>query len=248
MYMEVIRKYSPKNILLLGSTPELRDELTLYQKKFPEAQCVIADQSPMMLWGMLQYSSHTDPEKEVWVKGKWEELPLAQGTFDLIIGDLVVRQFPAEEQHGFFQKIASLMSPQGVFVARYHAPLSFEQEQTVVLAEKFFSKSQGIYNPEAVGEFVMNLLIATADIERRRTRFHSAQEFLDRSIHSSQNTTEKHLLQQVRLNAFSSEFEVSIQTHTDITVVLSSYFSKIETYVAQDYRDSQSFPIFAVRL
>ena len=105
-----------KNVLLLGSTPELRDLLAT----LPGARIYIADFSYRMSMAMLRFTEAADPLKETWVKANWLELPFPENFFDVILGDLVLQQFPSELEQEFLGKIGALLGGGGSLISRFH--------------------------------------------------------------------------------------------------------------------------------
>jgi len=104
-----------KRILLLGSTPELRDLLARY---YHVSKIYLCDFSWKMLEGMTQEVKIADSEKEIWIKADWMDIPFPQSFFDIIIGDLVFMQFPPDQIGSFLKKISGLLSEGGIFIIR----------------------------------------------------------------------------------------------------------------------------------
>lgn len=115
-YKEFIdSKKNKSRILLLGSTPELRDLLADY---YPQSKIFINDFSWRMIVAMIEYLKIADPEKEIWVKSDWLENPFPDKYFDVVVGDLLLLQFSPEQEPVFLNKINRILSGGGKFIMR----------------------------------------------------------------------------------------------------------------------------------
>ena len=113
-----------KRILLLGSTPELRD---LFARYYHVSKIYLCDFSWKMLEKMTQELKIADPEKEIWIKADWMDIPTPQNFFDVIIGDLVFMQFPPDQIGSFLKKISGLLSEKGIFIVRSRCRKEFRR-------------------------------------------------------------------------------------------------------------------------
>ncbi len=248
IYVETIRDLKPKTILLLGSTPELRDEIALYQKESPEPiRCIIADQSPMMLWAMIEYTHHVDPEKEIWVKGPWEELPLPAGSVDLVLGDLVLRQFLSGDRRSFFlQKISELLTPDGFFISRTQAPEVYTNIDPQERIAEFLYESQGRYDPHRVGSLIIDLLASSASSFSEVTNSLHVRKEIETALFAASNSNDRHLLMSVQHNAPNPLFDSPFHSRATISAWLQKFFSIKTEKTAKDYRGGENFPIITL--
>ncbi len=103
------------NVLILGATPELRDcaaELGM--------QPILVDRSYDMLYGMLRFTKKAVPANETWLKADWLTVPLPEQSFDVVLGDLSLRQLAPEWQGGLLLRIVQLLRPGGKLILRHH--------------------------------------------------------------------------------------------------------------------------------
>ena len=103
------------NVLILGATPELRDcaaELRI--------RPMLVDRSYSMLSGMLRFAEKAIPANETWLKADWLAVPLPERHFDVVVGDLSLRQLAPESQGALLRRIAQLLRPGGKLVLRHH--------------------------------------------------------------------------------------------------------------------------------
>ena len=117
IYTELFEQTKHKEkILILGSTPELRD---LAAGAIKSSVC-LADSSYRIPAKMLAFTNHVDPLRETWIKGDWLDLPLPQSSFNIILGDLVLEQLSPDKELFFLSRMHSLLKKNGVFIGRFH--------------------------------------------------------------------------------------------------------------------------------
>jgi ubiquinone/menaquinone biosynthesis C-methylase UbiE len=111
------------NILILGSTPEIRQ--LAYMTK-PNAKLICCDLNQEMFEQMSIEISHNPNEK--FVLSNWTDIGLPDSYFDLILGDAVYGNIDIERQDLFLSKVKSLLKPTGEFVTRFiHLPQRYEE-------------------------------------------------------------------------------------------------------------------------
>ena len=119
-------------ILLLGSTPELRDMLSKYRN----ITLIIIDINLEMIEAMSQLMKNkTAFVDETWIRASWLNAPLPNHYFDLIYGDFVLSNVDFKFKDIFLRNISNWLKPGGYFITRNenfrecHRPLSiFEFE------------------------------------------------------------------------------------------------------------------------
>ncbi len=124
------------NILLLGSTPELRDLLVDF---YLTSKVFICDFS----WKMTEAMSHdihwANPDEEIWLKADWRNSALPAGYFDVILGDWVLMQFQPHEYNGFLQAIERLLAHNGIFITRCRIRKRIDFSSKEAMAEEMIS-------------------------------------------------------------------------------------------------------------
>ncbi len=101
-YLLIFNQISIKEkVLLLGSTPEIRD--VLFKLNIDVVVC-----------------KEEVKNNEKWTKANWMDLTgfLKESHFDLIIGDFVLCNFEPNEQAEFLKRISLLLKETGFFVTR----------------------------------------------------------------------------------------------------------------------------------
>ena len=229
-----------KRILILGSTPELRDLLV----KEVGVTIYLADFSYQMPAAMLKFTQHVDPLKEVWIKANWLELPFPENFFDVILGDLILQQFPPDLELSFLKKMHLFLKEDGAFIGRFHflddamrrgslgnlirktidSPLS-EQQKFVLLK--------------------LRMLWFFADPARRKLHRQTAAQKFDDFVDT--NKIRDPLLQRVRaalLTDKDSYRNWSPPEEKPLLDLLSKYFVILDKCVASDYEDAKYYPLF----
>lgn len=109
----VLRGRGRKKVLVVGSTPELRDLVASY----PNVQVSIVDINLEMMLAMTELMKKKNPE-EIWVRANWLEAPFPEKYFDLIIGDFTFENLPFELHGNFYKNIQTWLKDSGRYVER----------------------------------------------------------------------------------------------------------------------------------
>ncbi len=115
-YKKILKGIGRKRkVLILGATPELRDIAAKMN-----LNVVLADFSIDMIQSMLKYTKLANPNKEIWIKSDWFNMPLKENYFDAVLGDGVLRMVNKEQVGEFLKKIFQLLKLNGYFITRAH--------------------------------------------------------------------------------------------------------------------------------
>lgn len=119
LFSGAIKGKKNSKVLILGSTPELRDLAHKYK-----TEVTIIDISLEMMMAMRQFMKYKDEtEKESWVKSGWLKNPLDSEYFDVILGDFVNENIPFNLHKEFYKELARLLKKNGYFITRVmHCP------------------------------------------------------------------------------------------------------------------------------
>lgn len=132
-------------ILILGSTPELRD---LVAEEAPLATVYLADTSYKMPAAMLNLTRFVDPLKERWIRCDWLDLPFENGYFDIILGDLVLQQVPPNLELSFLEKLRVHTNSRGRVVVRLNhidpvpEEMSIDEMVAEVMQQKYSEREK----------------------------------------------------------------------------------------------------------
>src|SRR3989344_1470559 len=99
------------NILLLGATPELRD---LGAKK--NGHITVVDLNGAVIHKMSKFLKIANSQRETWVESDWRNINFKEGSFDLVIGDLILWLLSLADQKILIKNIHRALSPEGLFI------------------------------------------------------------------------------------------------------------------------------------
>ena len=241
IYRGFIEQVSSKQrILILGSTPELRDMAA----QIPDAKVYIADFSYRMPLAMFSFTKHVDVLREKWIKDNWLELPFASGFFDVILGDLALQQFPPDLEQVFLEKMRFFLKKGGAFVGRFHfLDASMRQETLLELVRK--TMNAGIPDRQKFILLKLRVLWFFAEPSRRQLlRSVSAEKFKEFVEHESRSAP---LLKHVRdalITDKDSYRSWSPPEKEELERLLLRSFTIVKKAISDDYEDAKYYPIF----
>jgi hypothetical protein len=113
-----LKKQKSKRVLILGSTPQLRD-----LAHDIGAEVTVVDVSLNMMMGLPYLMKNKKlVDKEIWVKSSWLDAPLQHNYWNVVLGDWVICNIPKNLQTVFTAKIKSILVPKGCFITKaYYA-------------------------------------------------------------------------------------------------------------------------------
>jgi ubiquinone/menaquinone biosynthesis C-methylase UbiE len=130
--MEIYKKHLQSkgktglNILILGSTPELRDLALSYK----EANVVIVDINPEMMLAMTEFMEN-DSSREVQIRSNWLAAPLCENYFDIILADFTFENMAFENHQAYFDNIRKWLKNDGLYISRIFTFLKKYQPMTI---------------------------------------------------------------------------------------------------------------------
>lgn len=241
IYREFLQERKTKQrILILGSTPELRD----LAAQAGGSSVYLADFSSRIPIQMLAFTRHVDPLRETWIKGDWLDLPFPPHFFDVILGDLVLDQLPPEKEAEFLTRLHSLLAHDGALIGR----LRFTERPT---AEKDIAALVDHTMGIPVGDIQKFLLL------RLRLRLLYADPALrqislglcmkDFSDYIGKRGDTHVVLDKTRQTL---ETDITFQRtwcapdRKALSTLLEHKFRILDTKIATDYEDASTHPIF----
>lgn len=241
--LELLEK--KEKILLLGSTPEIREILSKLGI-FP----VIADFSVRMISGMLHFNQRVIESKERWVRADWMDLDkfLKEDYFDVILGDIVLRNIEPNYQNKFLEKISRLLNANGYFVSRIH-----------ILNEDFVNLSSARIIRSAFEYFRSNKIKLADDLITSRL-FDKNTDFKNKKVDKEgfakdinryikkgvKDKREKLILNNISKRWFGPRTWTQ-RRPKEIDQLLIKYFIIRDISVAFDYKDSEFYPIHILK-
>ncbi len=133
----LLKKYTKgkkhPRVLVMGSTPEIRDMLA----KHRNVQVTLVDVNIEMTLAMTELMKQSS-DREVWTRASWLTAPLPPASFDVVFGDYIKGNLKFKDQFILYKNIASWLKPKGVFVERVFS--YFPETSTVADVEPIIKK------------------------------------------------------------------------------------------------------------
>lgn len=232
-----------KRILLLGATPELRDLLSEYPSSF----VVVVDFSYMIIAELSKLLKKADPNKEIWVKSDWRNLTFFDKTFDIIVGDIVILQFPPNAETHFLRATSDLLKPRGHFLTRvlHRQKVSGSGPNFLikrVLSAEFsndFARAFALYDALAVFFMADSL----RKIERKLIRSALQRAITSESFDTEQKATLTKAYDIIIKNESSGYRWWLPPSREELHHKLGQFFEIRQEKAASDYKDAHRYPI-----
>ncbi len=245
--VEIYQSFMPpeckeERILILGSTPELRD----LAAQRPDAKVYIADFSYRMPLEMLKFTKHVDPKKEKWMRDNWFDLPFPENFFDIILGDLVLQQFPPELEPVLLKKMHSLLKKDGLFIGRFHFLDKASCSGTIADTVREITNSN-LTNRERFILLKIRIVWLFTDLIRRElNRPVSAKKFDE---YVKNNSIQDPILLEVRDSLIADQNSYrhySVPEEKELIKILSRYFTIVDRGTSDDYVKSEIYSVFSL--
>lgn len=245
-YEEILKRIGRKEkVLILGATPELRDIAAKMN-----LDVVVADFSLSMVRGMLKFGKYATKYQEKWVIADWLALGKFLKTdncFDIILGDLILRNIEPTLQGAFLEKISNLLVPGGFFITRIH----FINENLLNLNSAILIKKIFDEYPHRIGKFLEDLI--TSRLFDKNTDFKQhkiSKDFFLTDINnflknSLRNKKEKSILNNV-IRKWGGKDTWTQRTSQEVDALLMENFIIRNLRLASDYKDSEFYPIYVL--
>lgn len=236
-------------ILLLGSTPELRDLLADY---YNESKIFICDFSWNMLIGMSHYLKKADINKEVWIKADWMDDLLKDHAFDLILGDLVLIQFPPKDEPLFLKKISSILNPGGSFITRVRVMKDgLNRSQADEIIEKIMKSPSYADNDTAAKMLVWSISDLSTDSNTRRIDHEWSRTVIKNALQKHEMPNETLRLALKKIDSYHNEEAVrwtfSGPCENELRFLITKFFEIKKEISLSNYEDTALYPLFHLR-
>ena len=231
------RKIAGK-VLILGSTPELRD-FAAEEGNFS----TLIDISEAMLRKMLSLTKVAKAENERWITSDWERASLPENHFDLVLGDMVWWVISVPNQTILIDKIAKILKSDGLFVSRFRVRDSKRAGENFLATVKNYlirlskepRKEQLIRD-----EMVSRLHDITADVANCRINRGKTKNLILEVAANTNNLQHKKFLEESSLNLLSADW--TSQTRKEILSIIKNKFIIKDELSAEDY-NAKFYPI-----
>ena len=239
-YEEALKKCFGKDVLILGSTPSLRDLGARYGKRV-----TIVDESSLMMVSTSALLQYANPNDERWVHSDWLRLPLFPQSFDVVIADIIWWFFLNEEQKLLRDVITKCLRSGGSFISRFYIRRVHGLETPSGILQR--SVERAIQNPDNRAEIYHATLLHLVDImseilhtTMERTK---VSDFLLSKYKDLPQTQAAYLSNMV--GKWVNEPNYTLQSHSQIVECFQPIFSlQSETY-ADDYSGSEALPVLS---
>ena len=248
-YREWLKKINenrePLKGLVLGVTPELRDALTEF------GYCTYSiDINLEMILAMNDLLKNKNPN-ETLIKANWLDNPLANGYFDVIVGDAVLPNIPWDKRLHFLSEVKRLLKPDGCFITRaFYVPdkKSFANVEEIL---EHFSKKEPTM--QSALEMVLELHILTYDPKDHLGSFAKAKKALEEYHERKGSKFENRNLQKIHdvvWDFWCKKFvnKVFLYAHRgEEEAEYKKYFKIVETSEANDHSYSKITPMYILK-
>ncbi len=226
------------NVLILGSTPELRD-LVAEEGNSP----TLMDASEVMLKKMLLLTKTAKAENEQWITSDWGEALLPKNHFDLVLGDMVWWVISVPNQIILADKIARILKPDGLFISRFRVrDPKRAGENFFAVAENYLARLGKEPRKKQLirDEMVSHLHDITADAGKCRINRKKTKTLLLEIAGNTNDSRNKKFLEEASLNLLSADW--TSQTREEIMAIIQKNFILKKELSAKDY-DAEFYPI-----
>lgn len=236
-----------KNILVLGATPQIREILSQ-----SNAHVIVVDFSFQMIQGMLRFGQQISIDKEDWIKADWMILNdfLKNEYFDVIAGDLVLRNIDPQYQLRFLRKISKLLKNNGCFVSRFHY---FNESNTNKVIETTFDECHDTEDKSLEDLIASRLFDKNTDFSTNTVSKRSVINDIEKYVKKGVKNKREELILKNVLEKWTAPRDQIQRTWTQRTKktleqLLSKNFTLHNIKTASDYKDAEFYPIYTLKL
>ena len=227
-----------KKVLLLGSTPEIRKILSKF-----DSSIIVADFSFKMISGMLFFDKLIHETKEKWIKTDWMVLDefLKNNYFDVIVGDLFLRNIDSELQFECSKKISKLLKKDGYLVTRIHfLNEKFVKLNSVEIIKSVFKNYFNLENKLIEDLITSRLFDKNTDFDNKIVNKKAFTSDIKKYIKKDIKNKREGLILNNILKKWSAPGNHSQRTWTqrnekELKNLLSKNFTLCDTKIASDY-------------
>lgn len=244
-YHHLSRSKFRGTILILGSTPEIRDLIARNHKTGKNP--VLVDMNLSMLEKMSHFLVDAKPENETWIVADWCDAPFSHGYFDLILADMTWWVISVKKQKVLAKKIATWLKPDGKFISRVRV-LDYKRHQSKaenVVADHLQLLREKIYPTNLIRDSLVSFLHdITTDRKNKRIRRKETKRQLLRFSKTAGRIVEKKFLEEATKWLTGADW--TSQTMEEIFETTKKYLIPQKICHAYDY-DSTGYPIIEFR-
>lgn len=243
-YTQAIKNWNSgeRKVLILGSTPELRDIIAVCG--YTQNKVYVADLSYRHLIEDATLGKHIDTEQEIWVKENWLTLPFPAGYFDIVLGDLVLQQIRPAQERIFLESMQRLLKKKGIFLTRAHF-LDEECRDGNVQSVVDEVKKMPISDNEKFYATKLRLLWLSSNADNRTFNrpkvYQDYKKFIDGSLYVPRYL--KRIEENLRYFRNSNR-DWSPPSKNELHSMFSEYFTAQTQHTSRDHVCAEYYPIF----
>jgi hypothetical protein len=229
-------------VLVLGTTPELRDLMADLG-----ATPLLVDMSRAMYAATSSLVRRADPSKESWIEADWCEADLPPSSFDLVVGDMIWWGNSVATQRRLCEAIHFTLKPDGVLIGRirFAVPARRHEDPIPVVRSCLARLDNPDEDPVAIeGELLSFVYDHTADHEHRRLDVERARSLLLELASRPEFSRHAAYLSGAASRLLGADW--TCQSRDDLLGILCERFEVVEEAGAEDY-ESSNYPIFVLR-
>ncbi|HEY4517761.1 MAG TPA: class I SAM-dependent methyltransferase [Candidatus Paceibacterota bacterium] len=205
--------------VVLGAIPYLRDIAARGSR-----QVTVVEQNSLQLLKATAALEWADPKKEIWLHTDFFSFPFSEHSFDTVLGDLLWSRFREKDQRRLRDRIARMLSANGIFVSRFYFRDSSREQDPFVLLQYYLERMER--DPALKDKLLHIAFLRITDLlsdqntpimDRRVTA-----EFIRGVSHRFTNTVAAQLA--AKIEHWMSGFNYTIQTRTQILKQLEEKF------------------------
>ena len=250
----IMHKKEPK-IVVLGSTPNLRDLMYKY-KLTHEAQIICLDVNEDMNKKMTEMLLYKNPQ-EIFLKIDWLSLPFGNNSIDLVVADFMgASSIEDKNKHKFYSEIQRVLKEDGGFVCR--EPVITENLFKDISVEGEFNKFINLVKKgeiqikQAINWISYSLIMGswyfTKDNKCSLSYYEQEIRRFDKKINSidlMKNSLVKEVYKLFIENWFSVKDKIwQVYFKDETEKLLTKYFHLKDTLFSNDYYAGTSCPIY----
>jgi len=250
-YSLIFNRLKMKNrVLVLGATPEIREILSKF-----DSSIIIADFSFKMISGMIFFNKSINETKEKWIKSDWMALDkfIKNNYFDVIVGDLFLRNINPQLQLECLRKISRLLKKGGYLITRIHL---LNEDITKLSSKKIirniFDKELDIDNKLIEDLITSRLFDKNTDFNNKIVNKEAFTNNIKENIKKGVKSKREKLILNNILKKWSGPKNYfqriwTQRTKKEIEGLLLKYFVVHDIRIASDYKDSEFYPIYVLK-
>ncbi|MFA6988447.1 MAG: class I SAM-dependent methyltransferase [Candidatus Gastranaerophilaceae bacterium] len=242
IYSNYINKIKNKKALVLGATPEIREILSLLNYKV-----VVVDASLNMIREMLSLGYKINTKNEKWIVNNWLKLVsiFKDEKFDIIIGDLVLRNIDYKKQEKFLFNVSEVLNEGGLFVTRIH----YRKKNNISsdkIVEKVFNNYLHFSNKKIEDIITSRLFDNFVKDRQKKVDKKLFSHFVESKIPEFSNRKKKIFIN-IYLKWGRGPRTWTQRNRSEVKALLKARFDIKKIVIAKDYIDSDLYPIYILQ-